>query len=392
MQPLILGPTATSSDEGLWHTSQAAPLEAALGDVNADQAPTGASIDAVPPEPMVEAEFETTGFAPFPGEGDNAAQSVDTRGTADADEDLLDGDWPDDEDSVGSDPEAAKLRRQRLLRRAMENMGTIAPRISGAVPESPEQPAEPAEPAADPNKPSPEEQQLAEQIEKRHTELKDKPDHFKILGLGRDANKDQVKSAFLNLAKSFHPDRLPPSLHDLSAKMTTVFEAIREAYDVLYEDSKRTAYLATLNRAAAQAAKKDRDPVAEALEDFREGEAHFKRRAFVQAEEAYQRAHAADAKPLYLAAAAWAIYMDPDRKAEAARAKQMMLDAVKADAKCDRAHYQLGIIAKVEGELDRSEKHFREAVRANPKHAEANQELRLIEMRKKKDTKKGFFG
>ena len=34
--------------------------------------------------------------------------------------------------------------------------------------------------------------------------------------------------------------------------------------------------------------------------------------------------------------------------------------------------------------MDRAERHFREAVRANPKHLEANQELRLIEMRKKK--------
>jgi hypothetical protein len=43
--------------------------------------------------------------------------------------------------------------------------------------------------------------------------------------------------------------------------------------------------------------------------------------------------------------------------------------------------------------MERAERHFREAVRVNPRHLEANQELRLIEMRKKKQAPKGggFF-
>ncbi len=75
--------------------------------------------------------------------------------------------------------------------------------------------------------------------------------------------------------------------------------------------------------------------------------------------------------------------MDPQRKAEVPKAKQLMAEALKLDPNCDRAHYQLGVIARVENDMDRAERHFREAVRANPKHLEANQELRLIEMRKK---------
>ena len=97
-----------------------------------------------------------------------------------------------------------------------------------------------------------------------------------------------------------------------------------------------------------------------------------------------------------LAAQAWSIYMDPTRKPEGPAARQMMQKALTIDPNSDRAHYQLGVIGRVEGDMERAEKHFREAVRANPKHLEANQELRLIEMRKKKaDPKKGgggFFG
>jgi tetratricopeptide (TPR) repeat protein len=117
----------------------------------------------------------------------------------------------------------------------------------------------------------------------------------------------------------------------------------------------------------------------------------LRKREFAAAEELYARAHQADPRPLYLASRAWALYMDPQFKAEMPRAKQMMADAVRADPTCDRAHYQLGVIARVEGDVDRAERHFREAVRANPKHLEANQELRLIEMRKRTPSKKGLF-
>jgi tetratricopeptide (TPR) repeat protein len=61
----------------------------------------------------------------------------------------------------------------------------------------------------------------------------------------------------------------------------------------------------------------------------------------------------------------------------------MMVDALKEDPSCDRAHYQLGVIARVEGDVERAERHFREALKANPRHLESSQELRLIEMRKR---------
>ncbi len=124
------------------------------------------------------------------------------------------------------------------------------------------------------------------------------------------------------------------------------------------------------------------------------GEVFFKKRDYKQAEDHFTRAHALDGGATSLSARAWCIYMDPARKAEAGTARKLMEDALKLDPKCDRAHYQLGVIARVEGDMDRAERHFRQAVQLNPKHLEANQELRLIDMRKKKATEKkggGFF-
>ena len=76
--------------------------------------------------------------------------------------------------------------------------------------------------------------------------------------------------------------------------------------------------------------------------------------------------------------------MDPNRKQEVAKAKAFMQEALRMDARCDRVHYQMGVVARVEGELEKAERHFREALAANPKNLEAAQEVRLIEMRRRK--------
>jgi Tfp pilus assembly protein PilF len=163
--------------------------------------------------------------------------------------------------------------------------------------------------------------------------------------------------------------------------MSAVFESIREAYDTLYDDARRAAWVA--QRAAAPAAAAAN--IAQQASDLMKmGEVFFKRRDYKQAEEHFLRSYAIDKSAVALAAQAWAIYMDPQRKAEAVQAKAMMQKAIASDPNCDRAQYQLGVIARVEGDMERAEKHFREAVRVNPRHLEANQELRLIEMRKKK--------
>jgi curved DNA-binding protein CbpA len=295
--------------------------------------------------------------------------------------DTEDEDWAfDDEDDLDSDDEAAKLRRQRLLQRAMQSMGALGtpPPADGVA-------------ASRAQAPLSAEEQLARSIEQRHADVLARRDHFTLLGVNQDVSRDQVKVAFLGLAKRFHPDRLPQSLAHLSPKVTTVFEAIRDAYEVLYDDARRATYLQELRTRASQQG--GSQPVGDPNELFKMGEILFRKRDFSAAAEHFERAFSIQPRAVYLAARAWAIYMDPQRKPEAPKARQMMAEAIKMDPDCDRAHYQLGVIARVEEDMDRAERHFREAVRANPKHLEASQELRLIDMRKRSPTQKkgGIF-
>lgn len=62
-------------------------------------------------------------------------------------------------------------------------------------------------------------------------------DYYEILGVGRDANKAEVKTAFRRLARELHPD---VNNHDHEAEEK--FKAAAEAYEVLSDPERRRAY------------------------------------------------------------------------------------------------------------------------------------------------------
>ena len=53
-------------------------------------------------------------------------------------------------------------------------------------------------------------------------------DYYKILGLNRNAGKDEIKKAYRKLARKYHPD---VNQGDDSAKKK--FQQVQKAYDVL---------------------------------------------------------------------------------------------------------------------------------------------------------------
>ncbi len=63
-----------------------------------------------------------------------------------------------------------------------------------------------------------------------------KRDYYDVLGISKDATKDQIKSAYRKLAMEYHPDR------NKSPDAEEKFKEISEAYGVLSDDEKRQQY------------------------------------------------------------------------------------------------------------------------------------------------------
>jgi DnaJ-class molecular chaperone len=62
-------------------------------------------------------------------------------------------------------------------------------------------------------------------------------DYYKILGVDKKANEDEIKKAYRKLARKYHPDQNP---NDAAAEAR--FKEVSEAYEVLGDETKRQEY------------------------------------------------------------------------------------------------------------------------------------------------------
>lgn len=62
-------------------------------------------------------------------------------------------------------------------------------------------------------------------------------DYYKVLGVGRDATAEQIKSAYRRLARKFHPD-LNPKRRSAEGR----FKEVQEAYEVLSQRHHETEF------------------------------------------------------------------------------------------------------------------------------------------------------
>lgn len=65
--------------------------------------------------------------------------------------------------------------------------------------------------------------------------MANKKDYYETLGINKKASKDEIKSAYRKLAKKYHPD-------NKETGNEASFKEVQEAYDVLFDDQKRSAY------------------------------------------------------------------------------------------------------------------------------------------------------
>lgn len=68
-------------------------------------------------------------------------------------------------------------------------------------------------------------------------------DHYRVLGVERDADRKEIRHAYFTLSKVFHPDTMfRKRLGSYKAKMESIFQRLTEAYEVLGKKRPRADY------------------------------------------------------------------------------------------------------------------------------------------------------
>jgi len=206
-----------------------------------------------------------------------------------------------------------------------------------------------------------------------------------MLELARDATQDEVETSFLELAKTWHPDRLPPELWPLRDSCSRVFARMSEARATLTDEEQRARYMGLLADGSGSPEMQETvAKVVEAATNFQKAEVCFKRNDYAQAESLCRKAVEADAtQPDYLALLAWLVALKPENQSpERTRDAIQMLDrAIALSSKCEKAHFWRGMLNKRVGKADAAYRDFKRVVEMNPRNIDAAREVRLHRMR-----------
>jgi curved DNA-binding protein CbpA len=210
-------------------------------------------------------------------------------------------------------------------------------------------------------------------------------DPYTTLGLAEGASIDATRAAYFRLAKLWHPDKLPSELAPFRPEVGKVFTFMTRAHHTLTDPDARRDYLANRITQGKQSGAPEKRPRADVLRDI---DLALHRRDFGVAEAAARQLAAvnpddADAQAL----ATWASLSAGEAGEEALRASIPQFDrAVNRDRESEYAFYFRGMVQKRLGNHAHAFRDFARVVQLNPKHVDAQREVRIFEMRARKNS------
>jgi curved DNA-binding protein CbpA len=212
----------------------------------------------------------------------------------------------------------------------------------------------------------------------------DSLNHYQLLALPDDAQVPAIQSAFLVLAKKWHPDRWRGDLSDANRDASRVFARLREAYQTLTDDTLRAAY--DTQRQSKKDEEAEQDLVRQILHaagQFHQAQILAKKHDFAAAEALAYQAFQEDPTQLeYGAFYAWAAVQNPQRKEKDFDGLIGLLNHAVADSKDNvQLRYYRAVVLKRAGRLQEAIKDFHFVHEVDPKHVEAAREIRLFAKR-----------
>ncbi len=213
-------------------------------------------------------------------------------------------------------------------------------------------------------------------------------DYFGALGVTRTASADEVKRAFIEAAKSWHPDRVPPGLEEVRPLFGKVFARLELARATVADAQRRARYIEELAKppgAGGGSASATDISSAEATLEFRKAEVLLKKNDAVQAEVHLRRAvQVAPNNVEYQVLLVW-LQAKPDSTIGRLRELVTDLDRLLArDPQSERAYVYRGRLRKRLDLTKEAMADFARAAELNPNNVDAVREVRIYRMRQEK--------
>ncbi len=267
--------------------------------------------------------------------------------------------------------------------------GTIPPTGDGAAQAT----APGGRAAADPRRPTPGDEGTAEKSNDEflvdlvalEARIRAGVNPFALLGIGVDSGKREVKRAFAELSRSFHPDAMQArGLGHVRERVGSVFAALSEAQMLLSDADKREQIRAAVEAGVQATSSADATAMARAAFEsdvlFREGDKFLRGNRFDRALECYRRARTLTPdEPELTAVTAWCEFNLSGRSRDDMLAAERAIAEVLAHApNIARAHYFRGMLLKELGVFDQALNALRRAMQLDPRLIDAERQARGI--------------
>ncbi len=210
-------------------------------------------------------------------------------------------------------------------------------------------------------------------------------DHFAVLGVGRGAGPDEVKKAFLEAVKAWHPDRVPLGLEELRPLFAKVFARLELARATVSEPQRRAKYIEDLAKPTGGAATAGDMASAEATLEFRKAEAMLKKHDAVQAEAHLRRA--VQLAPTIVEYQVLLVWLQAKPDSTIGRLRELVTDLdrlLDRDPQSERAYFYRAQLKKRLDLTKEAMADFARAAELNPSNVDAVREVRLYRMRQEK--------
>jgi curved DNA-binding protein CbpA len=209
-------------------------------------------------------------------------------------------------------------------------------------------------------------------------------DHFGALGVSRTATPDEVKKAFIDAVKAWHPDRVPQGLDEVRPLFAKVFARLELARATVSDPAQRAKYIENLSKPEATASAQDISS-AEAGLELRKAEAMLKKNDAAAAERHLRRAVQLAPTNVECQVLLVSLQAKPDSTPERLRELVVDLDRLIArDAESKRAYYFRGMLQKRLEQPKKAITDFTRAVELDAQNVDAARELRILKMRQER--------